>query len=92
MSTGVDNQSQSNQHLDQSQAARQRSFSRSNASSFAPFIESGREFDKEPASMAQAQRTRYLKTGAIIAFVFMVVLWLSPSRSAVASYTQGSLT
>ncbi|KAJ5633810.1 hypothetical protein N7528_001652 [Penicillium herquei] len=87
MSTGVDNQSH-NPPLDQSTSARQRSISRSNGSAFAPLVESGRVFDKQTTNMAQAQRTRYLKTGAIVAFVFLVVLWLSPSRSAVSSYTQ----
>ncbi|KAJ5097299.1 Guanosine diphosphatase [Penicillium angulare] len=87
MSTGVDNQSHPNQFEDQSIHTRQRSISRSNGIAFAPAIESGRVFDKQSA-MAQTQRTRYLKTGAIIAFVFMVVLWLSPSRSTVSSYTQ----
>ncbi|KAJ5717124.1 hypothetical protein N7488_002770 [Penicillium malachiteum] len=87
MSTGVDNQSH-NPPLDQSTSARQRSISRSNGSAFVPLVESGRVFDKQTTNMAQAQRTRYLKTGAIVAFVFLVVLWLSPSRSAVSSYTQ----
>jgi guanosine-diphosphatase len=89
MSTGVDDQPTPNQHLDQSTSVRQRSFSRSNDSLFAPTVESGRVFDKQAATMAQTQRTRYVKTGAIIAFVFMVLLWLSPSRSTVPSYTQG---
>ncbi|KAJ5658411.1 uncharacterized protein N7484_002060 [Penicillium longicatenatum] len=88
MSTGVDDQPTPNQPLDQSTSFRQRSFSRSNDSLFAPTVESGRVFDKQAATMAQTQRTRYVKTGAIIAFVFMVLLWLSPSRSTVSSYTQ----
>ncbi|KAJ5553271.1 guanosine-diphosphatase [Penicillium frequentans] len=88
MSTGVDDQPAPNQPLDQSTSVRQRSFSRSNGSFFASAVESGRVFDKQTATMAQTQRTRYVKTGAIIAFVFMVLLWLSPSRSTVSSYTQ----
>lgn len=89
MSTGVDDQPAPNQPLDQNASVRQRSFSRSNGSFFASAVESGRVFDKQTATMAQTQRTRYVKTGAIIAFVFMVLLWLSPSRSTVSSYTQG---
>ncbi|KAJ5937871.1 guanosine-diphosphatase [Penicillium verhagenii] len=88
MSTGVDDQPTPNQPVDQSTAFRQRSKSRSNGSLFASPVNSSRVFDKQAATMAQTQRTRYLKTGAIIAFVFMVVLWLSPSRSAVSSYSQ----
>lgn len=89
MSTGVDNQQTTKQSLDQSAATRQRSFSRSNGSSFLPSVESSRVFDKQSSKMGQSQRSRYLKTGAILAFVIMVLLWLSPSSSSVSSFTQG---
>ncbi|KAJ5752970.1 guanosine-diphosphatase [Penicillium odoratum] len=87
MSTGVHDQPNPTQPLDQSTSVRQRSFSRSNGPLFAS-VESHRVSDKQTATMGQTQRTRYLKTGAIIAFVFMVILWLSPSRSTVSGYAQ----
>ncbi|PLB36491.1 guanosine diphosphatase [Aspergillus candidus] len=41
--------------------------------------------------MAQSQRSRYLKTGAIIGALLMMMFWLSPSKSSVASVS-GSQT
>ena len=90
MSTGVDNQPKQNKFDDLDSVARYRSFSRSNGSVPSQSIDPGRISDKQPANMAQTQRTRYLKTGAIIAFVFMVLVWLSPSKSAVSSFTHGT--
>ncbi|KAJ6160587.1 hypothetical protein N7470_003983 [Penicillium chermesinum] len=88
MSTGVDNQKTPNQSLDQSTAARHRSFSRSTGSSSLLSTKPSRIFDKQSSTMGQNQRSRFIKTGAIIAFVIMALLWLSPSSSTVPSFTQ----
>ncbi|CAI7647780.1 unnamed protein product [Penicillium pancosmium] len=32
--------------------------------------------------VSQSQRSRWLKTGAIVGFIFMLLLWLSPSKSS----------
>jgi guanosine-diphosphatase len=82
MSTGVDNQD-NKLHLDSS--ARQRS-TRINGS-ISQSAKANRT--EEQANMAQSQRSRYLKTGAIIAFIFMVLVWLSPSKPATSSFTHG---
>ncbi|KAJ5578163.1 guanosine-diphosphatase [Penicillium hispanicum] len=91
MSTGVDNQQHPSQFINLS-FARQRSISRSNGSAFPRSVESGRVFEKQPANMAQSQRSRYLKTAAIVGFVFMVLLWLSPSKPAVSGLSQSPST
>ncbi|BAE56862.1 nucleoside phosphatase [Aspergillus flavus] len=36
--------------------------------------------------MAQSQRSRYLKTGAIVGALFLMILWLSPSKPAVTGF------
>ncbi|KNG81570.1 guanosine-diphosphatase [Aspergillus nomiae NRRL 13137] len=36
--------------------------------------------------MAQSQRARYLKTGAIVGALFLMILWLSPSKPAVTGF------
>jgi guanosine-diphosphatase len=82
MSTGVDKK-HNKLHLDS--IARQRS-PQSNGSVFQS-VEINRT--EEQANMAQSQRSRYLKTGAIIAFIFMVLVWLSPSKPATSSFTHG---
>jgi guanosine-diphosphatase len=89
MSTGVDNPPHKSKPDDLDSISRHRSFSRSNGFAPSQSIDPGRISGKQPAKMAQTQRTRYVKTGAIIAFVFMVLLWLSPSKSAVSSFTHG---
>ncbi|PLB43662.1 nucleoside diphosphatase Gda1 [Aspergillus steynii IBT 23096] len=38
--------------------------------------------------MAQSQRSRYLKTGAIIGALLLMILWLSPSRPVTTSLPQ----
>ncbi|KAJ5985760.1 hypothetical protein N7499_007948 [Penicillium canescens] len=80
MSTGVDKQD-NKLHLDS--IARQRS-PQSNGS-VSQSVQINRT--EEQANMAQSQRSRYLKTGAIIAFIFMVLVWLSPSKPATSSFT-----
>jgi hypothetical protein len=89
MSTGVYNPPHKSQPNDLDSVSRSRPISRSNGSVSVQSIDHDRIFDKQPANMAQTQRTRYLKTGAIIAFVFMVLVWLSPSKSAVSSFSHG---
>ena len=42
-------------------------------------------------TMAQTQRARYLKTGAIVAVLLMFVFWLSPSRPQVGGFNRGKL-
>jgi len=37
--------------------------------------------------VSQSQKSRWLKTGAIVGFIFMVLLWLSPSKPSVSSST-----
>lgn len=87
MSTGVDNQQPSK--LDLNTVARQRSVSHSFVSASPNSVESGRvpgkQFDK---MVSQSQRSRWLKTGAIVGFIFMVLLWLSPSKPVVSSFTK----
>ncbi|EAL90545.1 hypothetical protein LV164_000962 [Aspergillus fumigatus] len=39
--------------------------------------------------MAQTQRSRYLKTGAIVAALLLMLLWISPSRPMHPSFPQG---
>ncbi|KAJ6120604.1 guanosine-diphosphatase [Penicillium sp. IBT 18751x] len=86
MSTGVDNHQPSKLNLNV--VARQRSVSRSVASASPNSVESGRIPDTQTEKMvSQSQRSRWLKTGAIVGFIFMVLLWLSPSKPAVTSST-----
>lgn len=88
MSTGVDSQQPSK--LDLNLAARQRSIPRSLASASPRLVESGRLSQTQTEKMvSQSQKSRWLKTGAIIAFIFMVLLWLSPSQPSMSSFTQG---
>lgn len=90
MSTGVDSQQQPKKFIDLDSVARHRSVSRSNGSAAPPFVESGQVFDKQLDKMvSQSQKSRWLKTGAIVGFIFMVLLWLSPSKPAVSGFTQG---
>lgn len=90
MSTGVDSHLPSNIPILNS-AARQRSVSHSHGSLLPQSVDSVPFPDKQSANMvSQSQRSRWLKTGAIIAFIFMVLLWLSPSQSATyTGYSQG---
>lgn len=88
MSTGVD-QPLPTHSFDPNPGARQRSISKSNGSAFLGSVESGRAYDKQNVTMAQNQKSRYLKTGAIIAFIFMLILWMSPSKSAASAVNQG---
>lgn len=88
MSTGVDSQQSSK--LDLNLVVRQRSVSRGFASVSPHSVESGRVSDKASDRMvSQSQKSRWLKTGAIVSVVFMILLWLSPSQPSVPSFTQG---
>lgn len=89
MSTGVDSQPLPTHSFDPNPGTRQRSISKSNGSAFLSSVESGRVYDKQNVTMAQNQKSRYLKTGAIIAFIFMLVLWMSPAKPAVSTSNQG---
>ncbi|KAJ5771204.1 uncharacterized protein N7511_003255 [Penicillium nucicola] len=80
MSTGVDNQD-NKLHLDSSARRRSTLSNRSISQSVKTIL------TDEQANMAQSQRSRYLKTGAIIAFIFMVLVWLSPSKPATSTFT-----
>lgn len=44
---------------------------------------------KRPANMTQSQRSRYIKTGAIIGALLLMLFWLAPSRNAVPSSRPG---
>jgi guanosine-diphosphatase len=90
MSTGVDNQQQPQKFIDLDSVARHRSVSRSNGSAV-PTPVHDQVSDKQPDKMvSQSQKSRWLKTGAIVGLIFMVLLWLSPSKSAVSGFTQGT--
>jgi guanosine-diphosphatase len=79
MSTGVDSQQPFNIPIE-SLGARQRSVSQSHGSLLPHSIHLP---DQKSANMvSQSQRSRWLKTGAIVGFIFMVLLWLSPSKSS----------
>ncbi|OQE17077.1 hypothetical protein PENFLA_c025G07648 [Penicillium flavigenum] len=80
MSTGVDNRNHNSKSDYIVSATRHRSISRSDEFAIPQSTASSQSSDKETVNMAQAQRSRYLKTGAIIAFIFMVLVWLSPSQ------------
>lgn len=82
MSTGVDSQQPFNIPV-QNLGARQRSISQSHGSLLPQSVELP---DQKSANMvSQSQKSRWLKTGAIVGFIFMVLLWLSPSKPS--SYT-----
>ncbi|KAJ5943874.1 hypothetical protein N7516_004042 [Penicillium verrucosum] len=87
MSTGVDNHNHNSKSDYIDSATRHRSISRSDGSAISPSIEFGKSPDKQLVNMAQTQRSRYLKTGAIIAFIFMVLVWLSPSQPSASNIT-----
>lgn len=89
MSTGVDNHNHNSKSDYIDSATRHRSISRSDGSAISPSIEFGKSPDKQLVNMAQTQRSRYLKTGAIIAFIFMVLVWLSPSQPSASNITNG---
>ena len=89
MSTGVDNRTHNSKSDYVDSATRHRSISRSDGSAVSQSIAFSQSFDKEIINMAQTQRSRYLKTGAIIAFIFMVLVWLSPSQPSASHLTTG---
>lgn len=89
MSTGVDNHNHNSKSDYIDSATRHRSISRSDGSAISQSIEFGQSPDKQLVNMAQTQRSRYLKTGAIIAFIFMVLVWLSPSQPSASNLTNG---
>ncbi|CAL5871125.1 uncharacterized protein PFLUO_LOCUS5371 [Penicillium psychrofluorescens] len=85
MSTSVDKQQPPSKQLDLNSVARQRSISHSNGSVSPNSVETGHGLGTAPrspkkSSMAQTQRSRYLKTAAIVGVVFMLLLWMSPSK------------
>lgn len=86
MSTGVDNQNHNSKFDYIDLTTRHRSISRSDGSQSIEFRQSS---NKQPVNMGQTQRSRYLKTGAIIAFIFMVLVWLSPSQPSASGLTNG---
>ncbi|KAJ5450126.1 guanosine-diphosphatase [Penicillium daleae] len=89
MSTGVDGQQQPQKFIDSDSGARHRSVSRSNGFVVQLPVESDRVFDKQPDKMvSQSQKSRWVKTGGIVGFIFLVLLWLSPSKPVVSSFTQ----
>lgn len=89
MSTGVDNKQQPQKFIDLDSVARHRSVSRNNGSAV-PLPVHGQVSDKQLDKMvSQSQKSRWLKTGAIVGLIFMVLLWLSPSNTAVSSFTKG---
>ncbi|KKK22094.1 guanosine-diphosphatase [Aspergillus rambellii] len=89
MSTGVDNR-----HLQSIPAfshpgprPNRRSLSRASVSASAPLNLPNGLLDKPPAViMAQSQRSRYIKTGAIVAALLLMLLWISPSRRPATSF------
>ncbi|KAJ5773512.1 hypothetical protein N7457_008408 [Penicillium paradoxum] len=85
MSTGVADQNENSKLDDLASIPRHRSISRVDESVISRPVESSQVSNKQPVNMAQTQRSRYLKTGAIIAFIFMVLMWLSPSKPSVPS-------
>ncbi|KAJ5130716.1 uncharacterized protein N7515_006755 [Penicillium bovifimosum] len=85
MSSGVDIQNSNGKSYS---ITRHRSVSGSDSSGVPRSIESSPATNKQTGNMPQTQRSRYLKTGVIIALIFMVVLWLSPSKPSVSSYTK----
>jgi guanosine-diphosphatase len=90
MSTRVDGQQQPQKFIDSDFGARHRSVSRSNGFVVQLPVESDRVFDKQPDKMvSQSQKSRWVKTGGIVGFIFLVLLWLSPSKPVVSSFTQG---
>ncbi|KAJ5883653.1 guanosine-diphosphatase [Penicillium subrubescens] len=88
MSTGVDNQQQPQKFIDLDSVARHRSVSRSNGSTVPPSIHDQVSDKQSDKMVSQSQKSRWLKTGAIVGLIFMVLLWLSPSKSAVSGFTQ----
>lgn len=97
MSTGFDGRQRqgirSYFHFNYS-GTRKRSTSRAADFAAAPFGNLDKSPDKTsrgPFSpvMAQTQRTRYLKTGAIVGLLLLVILWLSPSKPGVGGFKQG---
>ncbi|KXG48629.1 Nucleoside phosphatase GDA1/CD39 [Penicillium griseofulvum] len=88
MSTGVDKETHNSKSDNIHSSSRHRSISRGNIPAISQPIQSNQIPDKQqPVNMAQTQRSRYLKTGAIIAFIFMVLMWLSPSQPSASSLT-----
>ncbi|KAJ5551236.1 hypothetical protein N7535_000821 [Penicillium sp. DV-2018c] len=85
MSSGVDIQTRNSKSYP---TTRHRSVSGSDCSGFPRPIECNPATNKQIGNMPQTQRSRYLKTGAIIAFIFFVILWLSPSKPSVSNYTK----
>ena len=89
MSTGVDNQNHNSKSDYIDSATRHRSISHTDGSAILQSINSSPFSYKQPVNMAQTQRSRYLKTGAIIAFIFMVLVWLSPSQPSASNPANG---
>lgn len=95
MSTGVDGRvSQGAEFLNSNPNTRIRSSSRLSSLATAYSDESSKYPDSPtyntwPATMAQPQRTRYLKTGAIVGVLLLMLFYLSPSRPTVSGLRQG---
>ena len=94
MSTGID----SGQHQDIrayfnfAGDTRKRSTSRTSEFATTPFGGLTQEEPDKPfhtssrITMAQTQRTRYVKASAIIGVLLLVIFWLSPSKPSVGSF------
>jgi guanosine-diphosphatase len=102
MSTGVDSEQKSGfwNYLGFSSKPRKRSISSISAKALGdPFEKANRYSAKpslnrfspesQPTMMAQSQRSRFIKTGAIITLVLLVLFYLSPSAPSVGNVVNG---
>ncbi|KAI9369271.1 nucleoside phosphatase family-domain-containing protein [Aspergillus egyptiacus] len=85
MSTGVDSRQPG------SRASTRRSVSRVTNSTDS-FLVQGAAFADKPAmvTITPSQRSRYLKTGAIVGAIFLMLLWIAPSSRPVSNFGPGS--
>ena len=95
MSTGVDSRHRQDtkSYFETDTSPRRRSTLRNGGPATSPPIESKKSSDNQsvdsPITMAQTQRSRFLKTGAIVGVLLLVLFWLSPSKPAVPSSISG---
>ncbi|KAJ5491125.1 guanosine-diphosphatase [Penicillium diatomitis] len=92
MSTGVNSLEHSEVSTGPNSFTRRRSVSYNHSSAVTTSTESLQSVNspfKSGNMVSQSQKSRWIKTGAIVGFVFMLLLWLSPSKSTVSSsFTQ----
>ncbi|GKZ86416.1 guanosine-diphosphatase [Aspergillus niger] len=92
MSTGVDSRHTRGTSSFSASGSRPSRRSVSHASEPAiPLVALDKSFGRSRRSfshmmMSQSQRSRYLKTGAIVSAVLLLLLWLSPSKPAVGNF------